>query len=158
MTHKELVNIGAKWLLKNRKIRCPYIVKEFASGPGETPDLFGFMYAGSVLVEVKVSRTDFRADSRKKFRKEGLGIGAYRYYLCPKSLILLNELPAGWGLLYYANGKIQIKSFSKIFIERDFKKEYEIMYCLIRRIAKKPALFNFKQQTGVRIIPKEIKL
>ena len=65
------------------------------------PDAIGWKKeCHSVLVESKVSRADFLADREKSFRqKPELGIGCERYYLAPRGLIRIEELPAGWGLL-----------------------------------------------------------
>ena len=53
---------------------------------------------GTVLVECKVSRSDFLADKAKPHRHVG-GIGNWRYYMAPEGLISPNELPEKWGLV-----------------------------------------------------------
>ena len=54
----------------------------------------------SVLIECKISRTDFLADRGKPFRKDpGQGMGCERFYLTPRGLLHQSELPKGWGLL-----------------------------------------------------------
>lgn len=65
----------------------------------EQPDAMGFRNGVSCLIEVKVSRSDFKKDSSKPFRTNGQGVGDWRFYLAPKGLISVTELPAGWGLL-----------------------------------------------------------
>lgn len=72
---------------------------------GETPDAMGWRMAGhldgSVVVEVKVSRSDFKADMKKAHRSgDSLGMGNWRYYLCPEGLIVPDDLPEKWGLIY----------------------------------------------------------
>jgi len=102
MTHKDLVQIAHRWVLKNAS--CGVAFKEFVSNnnTGEQPDVIGFgSWGHSVLIEVKISRSDFLCDKHKKFRKEPhTGMGTRRYYCCPTGLIKKEELPEGWGLIY----------------------------------------------------------
>lgn len=50
---------------------------------------------------MKVSRSDFRADAGKVFRRYGdQGLGNYRWYCCPAGVIEVSDLPAEWGLLW----------------------------------------------------------
>jgi len=154
MTHKELINIGAKWLFNNRDshFKCPFIVTELTSYCLETPDVFGIRYAGNILIEVKVSRNDFKADSKKLHRQDDiLGIGAYRYYLCIEGIINIEELPAKWGLLYYnQNKKISIQKKSELFRQRNTIGEQQILQSVLRRIIGRPAILDFKKhKTGV---------
>lgn len=75
---------------------------------GERPDTLGFRSDASCLIEIKVNRSDFLADRKKKFRIDpSLGIGDWRFYLCPPGLIEVCDLPEDWGLLYNVNGKIK---------------------------------------------------
>lgn len=53
---------------------------------------------GTVLVECKVTRSDFLADKAKPHRHVG-GIGNWRYYMAPEGLISPEELPEKWGLV-----------------------------------------------------------
>ncbi len=97
MTHAELVQIGKRWLLRNG---CPYAITEVATAASESPDIIGFRYGKSVLIEVKVSRSDFLADRKKHFREyPEMGMGNYRYYLAPKGLLQQREMPFKWVLL-----------------------------------------------------------
>lgn len=101
-THKQLIPIAYRWVLKNGS--CGVAFKELNSlaSNGEYPDVIGFgSWGRSVLIEVKVSRSDFLCDKKKSFRKNPeKGMGRYRYYCCPTGLIKQNELPNGWGLIY----------------------------------------------------------
>lgn len=97
MTHDELCERAARWL-RNTK-RCRIVLREVVSCAGEEPDAIGWLGTGqSILVECKVSRSDFRADQKKHVRAWG-GIGAFRFYLTPGELVRADELPEGWGLL-----------------------------------------------------------
>lgn len=108
-THKALCDVAVKWLKRPHSRGghgCHVAVSEVASGwSGEIPDAIGFRSSGyrdgSVVVEVKVSRSDFLNDMKKPHRNgEKLGMGTWRYYLCPEGLISKDELPEKWGLLY----------------------------------------------------------
>ena len=72
--HDNLISRGAKWIKKhNRNLivpNCPLVLEDLVSltSTGEIPDLIGFSSGNSVLIEVKVSRSDFKRDSKKKFR------------------------------------------------------------------------------------------
>ncbi|WP_422101982.1 adenylosuccinate synthase [Vreelandella sp.] len=108
-THAELCAIAVKWLKRpnsNNGHGCHVAVSEVRSGwTGEIPDAIGFRQSGyapsdgSVVVEVKVSRSDFLADRKKPHRIEG-GLGNWRYFMCPEGMIQPDELPEGWGLLW----------------------------------------------------------
>ncbi|MGO4801166.1 adenylosuccinate synthase [Pseudomonas sp. W22_MBD1_FP4] len=115
MTHAELCEIAKKWVVRPNSQRghgCHVALSECRSGwGGEMPDTIGFRAASNltetVLVEVKVSRSDFLADARKPHRADGAGMGLYRYYMCPEGLIQPEEVPARWGLLWVgARGKV----------------------------------------------------
>ncbi|QYW02185.1 hypothetical protein CPT_Sonora_084 [Stenotrophomonas phage Sonora] len=110
-THRDLCDIAVRWLrrpLGEHGHGCTVAVSEVRSGSysGETPDAVGFRFAGysedpfegSVVVEVKMSRADFKADASKPHRKAG-GIGNWRYYMTPTGLLRPEELPVGWGLI-----------------------------------------------------------
>jgi hypothetical protein len=144
-THNELVNIAYRWVLNN--CSCGVAFKEFHShaGNGEHPDVIGFgAWEHSVLVEVKVSRSDFLKDRDKSFRKKPeLGMGRQRFYICPKDLIKKDELPVGWGLVYvYPDGKArQIVTAYRGNIEERTKgfthnitAERNLMYSALRRL------------------------
>lgn len=98
-THKDLIPIAYKWVLKNGS--CGVAFKELNTAGGEYADVIGFGSRHSILIEVKVSRSDFLADKKKWFRiHPEKGMGKERYYCCPTGLIRKDELPEGWGLIY----------------------------------------------------------
>lgn len=103
-THKELVKIAEKWLLGTRK--CSFAFTELVClATSEIPDAIGFRGDGSILVECKASRADFLADKKKIFRRNSwMGMGAYRFMLCPEGVIQPSDLPEKWGLIW-VNGK-----------------------------------------------------
>lgn len=104
-THSQLVEIAYKWVLKNGSVGFAF--KELKSLDAEIPDVIGFGSWESVLIEVKVSRSDFLADKKKPHRAKGMG--NWRFYCCPKGMIKAAELPEKWGLIYVdEKGKARI--------------------------------------------------
>jgi len=117
-THDELTALAVKWLKRQPSAGgpgCHMAVSELATGHnGEIPDAIGFKASqcpetGSTLVEVKVSRADFLKDKDKPHRNgQTLGVGKWRYYLCPEGLIKPEELPPKWGLIYANNRGLKV--------------------------------------------------
>lgn len=113
------------------------------TGTGELPDAIGFRNGVSVIIEVKVSRSDFLADKKKHFRvKAESGMGDWRFFLCPPNLIKPEDLPDGWGLLYAHNKVIKkISGFptntqwhSKKPFNANKQAECDFMYSALRKI------------------------
>lgn len=108
MTHDELVLLGRKWLSRplrgddGYRSRCALILTGLVAltSSGEIPDVIGWEWRESHLIECKTSVADFRADRQKPFRRvPELGMGKYRWYLAPAGVIPHDEVPANWGLL-----------------------------------------------------------
>ncbi|GGM25065.1 hypothetical protein GCM10009425_39870 [Pseudomonas asuensis] len=95
--HNRLTVLGARWL--NRNGFAVVATELTCFGSREQPDVIGFRSSCSAIIEVKVSRADFFADSKKPERESG-GLGNYRFYLCPEDMIKPEEVPPRWGLLY----------------------------------------------------------
>ncbi len=97
--HAQLVARAADWL--RSRYGCGIVLSEQYCATGEVPDAIGWKASyQSVLVECKVSRSDFLADAHKPFRllpEEGLG--SKRLYMAPSGTIAPDELPKHWGLL-----------------------------------------------------------
>lgn len=116
-THADLCVLAVKWLKRPNSQHghgCHIAVSEVKTGwSGEIPDAIGFRAAGwkdgSVVVEVKVSRSDFLADKKKPHRQDGKGVGNFRYFMCPEGMIQPDELPPKWGLLW-VNSRGHIKA------------------------------------------------
>ena len=104
MTHGECVQYAAAWAGR----RFHLVMPEMQSlQNNEIPDVLAVDFLGvTLLIECKVSRSDFLADKKKPFRvKPEQGMGQYRMYACPKGMIKKGEIPEGWGLLYvYPSG------------------------------------------------------
>jgi hypothetical protein len=152
LTHRELCEVGAKYLRSSCgwQLRSEFVLVEFVSSCVEQPDIFGIKGSHNVLIEVKVSRNDFRADFKKPFRNGKVnGIGATRYYLCPTGLIKENELPEKWGLIYCDQNKnIEIIKHAEVFKERNFIGELNILKSVIRRINGKYQVFDFRDNNN----------
>ena len=61
-------------------------------------------------------------------------LGVYRYYVCPSGLIKPEDIPEGWGLIWFKNGRFYKKIISKKF-KRNLYSENLILVHGIRRIA-----------------------
>lgn len=96
MTHKYLIEVAYKWVLKRGS--CGVAFKELKTANIEIPDVIGFGSGFSVVIECKVSRSDFLKDKNKPHRQKGMG--TFRYFCCPIGLIKVEELPEKWGLIY----------------------------------------------------------
>jgi hypothetical protein len=90
-----------------------------------------------VLVECKVTRTDFLADRAKPFRqKPEKGVGSERFCLTPPGLIKTEELPAGWGLLECRRGGIEMlqASAKNLRTATGFRYEMNLLLASLRRV------------------------
>jgi hypothetical protein len=135
MTHAQLVSKAVPWL---RRYRCGVVLSEQACVSGEMPDAIGWKRAcHSVLVECKVSRSDFLADRAKPFRmKPEQGVGCERFYLAPSGMIRKEELPVGWGLLELGRGRIAMMhaSAKNLRSASGFRCEMNLLLASLRRV------------------------
>lgn len=140
ITHDALCVAAARWLHRHDDncnipncFLCAVDVS-FWTIYKERPDVVGFSSsAPPVLIEVKTSTSDFKADADKFVRKwPDRGIGAFRFYCTPAGLVKKENLPAGWGLLEYEGGKISIAQESGYF-EHSFMCEQKLLLSILRR-------------------------
>jgi hypothetical protein len=135
MTHAKLIQNAVEWL---RRYRCGVILSEQACLSGEMPDAIGWKRAShSVLIECKISRSDFIADCCKPFRqKPEIGLGCERFYMAPNGLIATEELPVGWGLLECRNRTIEmVKASAKnLRTAKGFQYEMNLLLASLRRV------------------------
>jgi hypothetical protein len=61
-------------------------------------------------------------------------LGNQRYYVCPWGVIPVEEIPEGWGLYYYRNGKFFCKKYSNKF-RSNYRKEIDLALHAMRRFA-----------------------
>lgn len=143
LTHKQLVEIGYKWLLN----KCSFAIKEIVTHTKEQPDIIGFNSNGSFVLEAKVSRSDFLADKKKPFRIiPSDGMGDWRFFIAPKGLIKIEELPNMWGLIEVnEKGKVtfEYNPFGKGNFYSNWKRNHKdsnceriIMFSVLRRLQK----------------------
>jgi hypothetical protein len=135
MTHAQLVEKAVRWL---RSYRCGVVLSEQSCASGEMPDAIGWKKAcHSVMVECKVSRADFLIDREKPWRqKPERGVGSERFYFCLPGLIKVEELPAGWGLLEYRRGRIEMvkQSANNLRTSVGFRYEMNLLLASLRRV------------------------
>jgi len=153
--HRELVEIGSSWLLKKTKnyhYKCQFVCPELVcQGGTEDPDIFGLKPYGHVMIEVKVSRSDFLKDKKKRGRDpRHKQLGGYRLYLTPEGLIKVEELPEGWGLLEWDGKKINIIKDS-VFFKEDFEAAGYFYHSILRRLFK-PQEFNFREKNSIKYL------
>ena len=134
----------AKIRLQLLPIRC----RRIGNGQPEIPDVFGWNYWATVLIEVKVSRSDFLADAKKSFRQQPEeGVGAFRYYCSPEGLITEVDLPDKWGLLWEKDGVITVVKDAERQ-QQNAQGEITILASIMRREGVKPRLFDYRKQNN----------
>jgi hypothetical protein len=135
VTHAKLVEMAVVWL---RRYRCGVVLSEQACVSGEMPDAIGWKKAcHSVLVECKVTRADFLVDRAKAWRQQPeIGVGSERYYLTPRGMIEIDELPSGWGLLEIYGRAIEAvkRSAKKLRSAAGFEYEMNLLLASLRRV------------------------
>lgn len=136
MTHADLVERAEKFLLNT--VRCYFVLKELVcyNSTGEVPDAIGWRYNESHMIECKTSRSDFFADKKKFFRRrKWLGVGNYRYYMTLPELIMPEEIPLKWGLLYVYNRRVKIiVKPEKIHYMNTAERELPFLCSALRRV------------------------
>ena len=138
-THNRLVRRMAQWL-KGTK-RMTIVCAELSTRNSETPDVIGWAGgAASILIECKVSRSDFVADRKKQFRKHAkLGMGDRRYIAAPKGMLRPGEMPDGWGLLE-ADTWVRIVKEAD-FMEGNKRNECTMLMSALRRLEISSAVY-----------------
>jgi hypothetical protein len=131
MQHSTLVAMGVRRLSR----QCSVVLYEFATPADENPDVIGWIPgAGSVLIECKLTRSDFLRDAAKTVRKNPrAGMGQRRYYLCPSELIQVKDLPPKWGLLWVNKGQVAVKREARGYPERNLTAEVRFLSSMLRR-------------------------
>lgn len=147
MTHRNLCLKAARYL-RSKGIH-PYHKGQYSvcelERVGECPDAFAWGGSSTQLIEAKVSRNDFLSDKKKLWRNnQPYGIGKYRSYICPTSLIKSEELPEYWGLIYVCDkGKLTeiVKAEPQ---ECNHIEEINLITSILRREGIKQQMFNYK--------------
>ena len=136
MTHLRLVDEAVRWL--RSKYRCGIVLSEQSCSSGETPDAIGWKRQNhSVVIECKVSRSDFHADALKPWRVDAQhALGCERFYLAPAGIISADELPCGWGLLEARGREIAVtrKSKKNLRTPEGLAHEMNLLLASLRRV------------------------
>ena len=141
-THKELVEVGYRWLLRAKTRNaiacygaCGVAFKEVVSLSNEQPDVIGFRSNCSILIECKANRADFLSDSKKPFRlSPDTGIGEYRFYLTNPEIIKVEELPEKWGPLVCDRNCIKILKDAQKHSDYSWFMERALLYTILNRM------------------------
>jgi len=147
MTHNELQHKAALWMRKTGRygINSQFVKENANTMVNEIVDVIGFSSGLSVVFEIKVSLSDYRADMKKASRDERQPqLGNYHYYVTPKGLLndkTINELKRTiWGLIEYDGVEFNIILKSVRNKNIDYEKLTNIMYGIIRRSNKSGVL------------------
>jgi hypothetical protein len=144
MTHDGCVLRAEKWL---KQQGCGIVLREpfrASTGSGEIPDAIGWRDGLSILIECKVDRADFLADKKKRFRRDpAMGMGDWRFFMCPPGVIEIDDLPEGWGLLWVTGKQVRkvhgVPGNCGWWEEKPFDghKRYEtqMLYSALRRVS-----------------------
>jgi hypothetical protein len=135
--HTQLVVTAVDWLRGQH--RCGIILSEQYCVTGETPDAIGWKGAcHSVVIECKVSRSDFLADATKPFRvRPEEGLGCERWYMARSGLITPDDLPKNWGLLEISGKSVRVAvkpSRKNLRTEIGLLKELNLLLASLRRV------------------------
>lgn len=152
--HYQLCCEGAKYIIQPRAKdgwNSPYLWSsvELVCSGCELTDVWAANRDISCVIEVKTSHSDFLND-RKKFARtkqaemSGLTMGNFRYYLCPEGVIKEEELPEGWGLLYWNGKKIyRVKTSSEFKTNR--RMDFLVLASILDREVGHHKVFNYRE-------------
>jgi hypothetical protein len=133
--HSKLVRLAAQWLFRTK--RCSVVITEMCGGSTEIPDAIGWKGHGSILVECKTSRSDFKADQQKISRRHTPhGIGCYRYYFCEWNTITVQDLPEKWGLISLQDGRVRLMREAVYFDDVNHSYEKSMLVSCLRRLGQ----------------------
>jgi len=149
LTHNNLVQRATKWLKKAHggKFACGVVLSEYRCYSPEIPDVIGFNNHRSIVIECKVSRSDFKADKYKSHRHHiNGGLGNYRYFLTLPNVACAEDVNNGWGLLYITDKKIIEVKESEYFASDSVKaREWSILYSIVRRLNLRGCLADIQK-------------
>lgn len=133
MTHDELCARAQRWV---RGQRYPIVLADVrTTTTSEQPDVAGFRTSGdAIIVECKTSRSDFRRDARKSFRRLTLGMGYWRWYFALPGIINPSDRhDERWGIAHVVGRTVKIVVPAKPFIERNMVEEHRLLVTALRR-------------------------
>lgn len=160
--HYQLCQEGAKWLHKRKKTncrqcpafgnkycdacrRCLYVAVELNTYAAEHTDVWGFDGFCTTVIEVKTSHKDFLLDRKKYWRttETQYQAGNKRWYLCPEGVISPDELPEGWGLLYWTGKDINVVVAPETRLH-GCHGDLVILYSILRRENFSQKIYNYR--------------
>jgi hypothetical protein len=135
MTHEELRKTAVKWLTNTR--RCSVVLSEIVTGANETPDAIGWHRGGafSILVECKISRSDFFRNDQKWCSRAGKLTGSQRYFMVPEDLVSESDMGKfpEYGLLSVGAHRICVLVEAP-YREPDMRNEVIMLVSALRRV------------------------
>lgn len=170
--HYQLCVEGANWLRKQKYNyeRCrqkpcfnphrgcgeccrhyKYVAVELCTWGSENTDVWGLgNFNDSVIIEVKTSHSDFKADQKKWARSQQaemlkLQAGRFRWYLCPENIIKPEELPEKWGLLYWDGKRIRPIVPPSVF-ENTSRADMAILTSILSRENFPQKVYNYRNK------------
>lgn len=146
ITHSELIELGRDWLIKPFRNATPYghsgcgvVITDLSTAEWETPDVLGFCGKCSILIECKVSLSDFKADQKKPFREHPtIGVGYQRWYMAPEGIIPHDKIPPKWGLLEVTPDRYIHATIHSEPHENNKSSEITMLISLLRRLNIQP--------------------
>ena len=132
-------------------IAYDYVAVELCVYGAENTDVWGYCCGEctSAVIEVKTSHSDFLADQKKWWRTNeakdrGFQAGTRRWYLCPDGVIKPEELPEGWGLLYWDGKKINHIVPPTVSDRNTTRADMIMMMSILRRENFPKKIYNYR--------------
>lgn len=144
-------------LCRGCRLAFKYVAVELCTYGTENTDVWGYDGFCTSVIEVKVSHRDFLADRKKWWRSQApddMKAGNLRWYLCPEGIIKPEELPDGWGLLYW-DGKQIVPQVGPKYNAATGHADMKILYSILRRENFPEKIFNYRGAPST-ILPKTI--
>lgn len=141
-THRELEELGAKFLSEIGYFgKCRYVVIDPMAVTHEKPDVLGYGWGFTHVIECKTNIGDFRRDQKKKWRINGdKPMGTYRWWMCESGLIQPEDLPNdGSGLLWVNSNdevSVVVQPIENSTDQRNLVAELDILYTLLNKETK----------------------
>jgi hypothetical protein len=135
MTHNDLVKSAVRWLTGSQ--HCGVVLSEIASAAMENPDAIGWQAHRSILVECKMSRSDFLAQRNKPCIRSNHLVGNERYYLCERDVIRPEDVEGtDFGLLWIDGNHVRIrrKAEYRALSAAELQDERTMLVSALRRI------------------------
>ncbi len=153
-THDALVRAGRRFLVikggftgyADKQLPCQVVITEMAGSHSEIPDVLGWYWGVTTLLEAKTSYADFQADAKKRFRSDPeQGMGVFRAYITPAGLIPESALPDGWGLIEVLSlRRTVVRVAPRAFTTRNKDAEFGVLFSMVRRL-------NFDRHESVSV-------